>query len=167
MGSGKSAIGRNLARRLNMRFMDADRAIERQTGRTIQELFASEGEERFREIEREFIRSGHPARGCIVACGGGLLQQPGMSGQLQSKGEVFCLFASPETLHRRTSRTNKRPLLQVSDPETRIKELLTEREPAYLRAGTGICTENRAISDVAAHIARLYKLKNKERSRQI
>ncbi|MGB0290131.1 MAG: shikimate kinase, partial [Opitutales bacterium] len=78
MGVGKSVIGRRLAGELGMRFVDTDHAIEKAQGCSIAEIFKKEGEARFREYERSFIESGHAATGYVVACGGGLVVQPGM-----------------------------------------------------------------------------------------
>ena len=81
------------------------------------EIFKKEGEARFREYERSFIESGHAATGYVVACGGGLVVQPGMVDLLRARGVVVSLFASVETIIERTARNNKRPLLNVEDPE--------------------------------------------------
>ena len=73
MGVGKSVIGRSVAAELGMRFIDSDRAIEKEQGCRIADIFKAEGEARFREYERRFVESGHPSHGCVVACGGGLV----------------------------------------------------------------------------------------------
>src|SRR5687768_5670956 len=83
MGTGKSTVGRVLAQRLGMRVLDSDAEIERRAGQSITEIFAARGEAGFRELEREFVESGHPAEGCIVACGGGLVLQEGMIPRLR------------------------------------------------------------------------------------
>ncbi len=157
MGVGKSAIGRRVARELGYRFLDSDHCIERQVGKKIPEIFASEGEARFRDYEREFIESGHPSEGCVVSCGGGLVVQPGMPELLKSKGVVICLFASVESIIERTSRNSHRPLLNVEDPEARIRQLLAEREPIYMDSGACITTEGRTIPEVVKHILRTYR----------
>lgn len=157
MGVGKSAIGRRLASELGFRFLDSDHEIERKVGKKIPEIFASEGEARFREYEREFIDSGHPDHGCVVSCGGGLVVQPGMSDVLKSKGVVICLFASVESIIERTGRKHHRPLLNVENPEVRIRQLLAEREPIYMNSGTCITTEGRSIPEVVRHLLRTYR----------
>ena len=103
MGVGKTTIGRAVAYRLGFTFCDSDREIERLTGRTIPELFAQEGEAAFRIREREFVERGHPAERCVVACGGGLIVQPGMLELVRSKGVAMCLHASLETILQRTA----------------------------------------------------------------
>lgn len=157
MGVGKSAIGRRIAKELGLRFIDSDHEIERAQGKTIPEIFASSGEASFRKMERDFIESGHPEQGCVVSCGGGLVVQPGMKELLKDKGVVICLFASAETIVERTSRNKNRPLLNVDDPEARVRELLKEREPIYMESGACITTEGRTIPEVVKHMERTYR----------
>jgi len=157
MGVGKSAVGRALAQELGYRFVDSDACIETQEGCAINDIFKNQGEAAFRSMERKFIEEGHPDRGCVVSCGGGLVIPEGMSELLMSKGVVICLFADEKTILERTSRTQKRPLLAVEDPMLKIHQLLKERLPVYRATGTGICTENRSIREVAAHILRVYE----------
>lgn len=162
MGTGKSAVGRSVARKLGLQFIDSDHAIEEDQGRAISEIFASDGEATFRKMERAFIESGHPRSGCVISCGGGLIVQPGMLELVQSCGPIVCLLASPETIYDRVKGNDKRPLLQVEDPLAKIREMLEEREPVYRKAGTEVLTDNRSISEVTAHVCRVYKRESKE-----
>jgi shikimate kinase len=157
MGVGKSLIGRRAAKELGLRFIDSDAAIEKAVGCTVAEIFEKEGEPLFREYERAFVESGHPQSGCLVACGGGLVVQPGMGAQLRERGVVISLFASPETILERTGRNNKRPLLNVPNREQRVRELLKEREPAYLSAGIAISVDDRSSNSVLEHVCRIYR----------
>lgn len=157
MGVGKSTVGIRLARELNYSFFDSDDMIEKRIGKTISEIFADEGEAVFRQYEREFIDSGHPSKGCVVSCGGGLVVQEGMTEQLKSKGVLVCLSASIESIIERTQRNKNRPLLNVNDPETRIRELFAERELIYMNAGICISTEGRSTSEVVRHVLRTYR----------
>ena len=156
MGTGKSTVARVLANRLGMVWLDSDVQIEREQEKPVSEIFAQDGEEAFRKLERNFIESGHPVRGAIVSCGGGLVTQPGMVAQLKSKGVVVCLIASPETIYERTKSNRNRPLLNVADPLERIGAMLSEREPIYRTAGTQILTDHRALIEVAMHVSRVY-----------
>lgn len=156
MGVGKSAVGRAVARQLRMRFLDVDHCIEEKAGRPISQIFADEGEQAFRRMEREFIESGHPTRGVVVACGGGLPVQPGMREALLERGVVVCLFARPETILARTSGNDRRPLLNVEDPRARIRRLLEEREPVYMNTGIGVSAEGRNLTDVVSNVVRIY-----------
>ncbi len=156
MGVGKSAIGRRVARELGYDFFDSDDRIEKLVGKKIPAIFAAEGEAQFRAYERQFIESGHPTQGCVVSCGGGLVVQEGMSELLKSKGVVVCLFASIENIIERTGRNNNRPLLNVADPEARIRELFAAREPIYMDSGACISTDGRTIPEVVKHLLRTY-----------
>jgi shikimate kinase len=157
MGTGKTTIGRMVALRLDFQLLDSDHEIERIEGRAIPDIFASAGEPAFREMEQRFVESGHPPTRCVVACGGGLVVQPGMLPRLQAKGVVICLHASLETILRRTASNKNRPLLQVEDPMARLRTLYAQREPIYKRAGTVILTDHRPASDIVAHVLRTYR----------
>lgn len=157
MGVGKSTVGGRLAHELNYSFFDSDEVIEKRVGKKIPEIFADEGEATFRKYEREFIDTGHPNEGCVVSCGGGLVVQEGMVERLKSKGVVICLFASIESIIKRTQRSNNRPLLEVDAPEARIRALLAAREPIYMNAGVCVSTEGRSISEITRHLLRTYK----------
>jgi shikimate kinase len=157
MGTGKTTVGRAAAQRLGFAFLDSDHEIERAGGRPIPEIFAGEGEAAFREMEREFIVGGHPASRTVVACGGGLVVQPGMPERLAERGVIVCLHASIETILARTARQNDRPLLNVADPETRARALWAQREAIYRRAGTLVLTDTRPLRDVVAHVVRVWQ----------
>jgi shikimate kinase len=156
MGTGKTTVGRAAAQRLGFACLDSDHEIERSSGRTVAEIFAGEGEPAFRAREREFIEQGHPAERVVVACGGGLVIQPGMGEQLRSRGVVVCLHASIETILARTGRQNHRPLLAGGDPEERLRALFSERESIYRGAGTLILTDGRPLREIAAHVIRVW-----------
>ena len=157
MGTGKTTIGRAVSFRLKYQLFDSDQEIERETGRSIPEIFANEGEAHFRQLERRFIEAGHPNTCCVVACGGGLVVQPGMLEFLRQKGVVVCLHASLDTILMRTSTNRNRPLLNVDDPRERIAALHAEREPIYKRAGAVILTDRRPTSDIISHVMRTYR----------
>ena len=98
MGTGKTTVGRAVAQRLGFHLLDSDHEIERLQKKNIPEIFTQDGEPAFRALEHAFIERGHPAQRTVVACGGGLVVQPGMLDLLQSKGVVVCLHASIETI---------------------------------------------------------------------
>lgn len=157
MATGKSTVGRSLASRFGYHFYDSDAEIEHRQKKSVPEIFEQEGEEAFRRYEREFIESGHPDSRCVVACGGGLVTRPGMTDLLKRKGVVICLFATPQTILQRTQGNRNRPLLDVDDPEKRIRDLMAEREPFYRKAGTMVLTDNRGLADVVEHLGRIYQ----------
>ncbi len=161
MGTGKSTIGRLAAQRLGLTFIDSDEAIERSQGVRISEIFAIEGEVKFRELEQQFIEGGHPANGCLVSCGGGLIIQPGMLERIKKHGPVISLLATAETIYERTKGNANRPLLNVEDPLEEIRKMLALREPIYRQAGTQVLTDGRPIGDVVSHLCRVYKEESK------
>ena len=157
MGTGKSTVGRQLAKQMDFQFIDSDHEIERGQGKPVSAIFAEEGEARFRELEREFIERGHPEHGCVVACGGGLVVPPGMLGLLRGRGVVICLHAPIEAILERIMHTTHRPLLQVEDPAKRLRELYAQREELYRKTGTMVLTDNRPLREIAAHVLRVYR----------
>jgi shikimate kinase len=157
MGTGKTTVGRAVAHKLGFLALDSDHEIERQQGKTIPEIFAQQGEPAFRGMEREFIERGHPAERTLVACGGGLVVQPDMLALLKTKGVVVCLHASIETILARTARHRNRPLLDVENPEERVRTLYAAREPIYKQAGTVILTDSRPLHDIVGHVIRSWR----------
>ena len=125
--------------------------------KSIPEIFAQDGEPAFRAMERAFIERGHPATRTLVACGGGLVVQPGMLDVLQSKGVVVCLHATLATILARTSRQRTRPLLAVENPEERVRTLYAAREEIYKQAGTVILTDTRPLPEIVAHVIRVWR----------
>ena len=157
MGTGKTTVGRAVAQKLGFRLLDSDYEIERQQGKTIPDIFAQDGEPAFRTLEREFIERGHPADRTVIACGGGLVVQPGMLPLLKSKGVIVCLHASLETILARTARNRNRPLLNVENPDERVRTLYAQREPVYRQSGTVILTDSRPLQEIAGHVVRAWR----------
>jgi shikimate kinase len=158
MGTGKTTVGRCVAHRIGFKCVDSDHDIERKAGKTISRIFAEDGEPSFRELERRFIVDGHSSEKVVVACGGGLVVQPGMLGILAEKGVVVCLHASIETILARTARhEDSRPLLNVDDPASRARALYAEREAIYRSAGTVILTDSRPLNEIASHVIRVWR----------
>ena len=157
MGTGKSTVARAVAQKIGFHVLDSDHEIERLQGKTIPDIFAQLGEPAFRALERDFVERGHPAERTVVACGGGLVVQPGMLELLKTKGVVVCLHASIETILARTARHRNRPLLAVDDPEERVRTLYAQREPIYKRSGTLILTDSRPLNDISAHVMRAWR----------
>ena len=158
MGTGKSTVGRMVARQLGLPFLDSDAEIERMQGRSISRIFAEDGEAHFRALEREFVERGHPAEGCVVACGGGLVVPPGILELLHARGVVICLHAPIETILQRIRHATHRPLAQGDDPEKRLRELFASREEIYRRTGTMVLTDRRPMREIVAHVLRVYCL---------
>lgn len=161
-GTGKSTVGRQAARTLDYTLLDVDHEIERVQGKPIPQIFAEQGEPAFRAMEREFIASGHPAEGCVVSCGGGLVVPDGMLDLLKSRGVVICLHASLATILERTSRANNRPLLAGENREEKLRTLYAAREAIYRRAGTMVLTDSRPLREIVAHVLRVYRQEARE-----
>lgn len=157
MGTGKTAVGRELERMLDMRLVDIDTEIETSQDMTISDIFKQYGEDRFRDLETEMIRRFSEENGLIVSTGGGaVLRQENMD-LLRKNGVIFCLNASPETILERTGRTDERPLLKVQDPMTRIQELLGYRKPYYEKADFMLETDGKNPVEIADEIIELMK----------
>lgn len=135
MGSGKSSVGRRLATRLGLPFVDADTEIETAAGITIPEIFAQRGEADFRNGERRVIGRILTTRAPLVlATGGGAFMNAETRARIADLGISIWLKADPEVLMRRVRKNSKRPLLQTADPEATLRRMLAEREPVYALA---------------------------------
>ncbi len=158
MGTGKTTIGRHVAQRLCFKCADSDHVIERRAGKPVARIFSEDGEAAFRALEEWFVEEGHSPERLVVACGGGLVVQPGMLAKLAARGVVVCLHASIETILLRTKRLrSERPLLDVEDPDARARALYAEREATYRSAGTVILTDARPLAEISAHVIRVWR----------
>jgi shikimate kinase len=152
MGSGKSTAGRHLAEQLGYRFLDADSSIEQVAGRSIPELFASEGEAGFRDLEAAVLNQIASWHSLVVATGGGVVTRPENWGQMQ-QGVVIWLDAPDALLLQRLSADpTPRPLMQSEDPAQRLAELMGQRRPLYAQADLHIVQDGRAPNQVANQI---------------
>jgi shikimate kinase len=143
-GGGKSTVGRHLSRALAIGFVDVDAEIERSIGEPIHDLFAREGEGRFRDIE-EAVLAECLARGGdrVLATGGGVVLREANRMQLRSHSTVVYLRSTPEELFRRLRHDRVRPLLQVDDPLRKLRQLHHERDPLYRRTAQFIIETGR------------------------
>ncbi|KRB99780.1 shikimate kinase [Hydrogenophaga sp. Root209] len=130
-GSGKSTVGRQLARRVSLPFFDSDHVIEQRLGCSIREFFEREGEERFRDIEASVIDELTAGPTCVVSTGGGSVLRSENRERLHQRGSVVYLRSTPEEVFRRLRHDRNRPLLQVADPQQRLKDLYAVRDPLY------------------------------------
>jgi shikimate kinase / 3-dehydroquinate synthase len=132
MGAGKTTIGRQLARKLGLRFIDSDHEIESRTGASIPWIFEIEGEPAFRRREADVIRDLTSQQGIVLATGGGAILNEGSRVLLKERGTVIYLRASVNSILARTAHDKNRPLLQTADPRKKLEELLAQREPLYM-----------------------------------
>mmetsp|Transcript_9259 Transcript_9259/g.10170 ORF Transcript_9259/g.10170 Transcript_9259/m.10170 type:complete len:290 (+) Transcript_9259:178-1047(+) len=150
MGSGKSAVGDYIARRMGTyNFLDTDDIIEKATGVTIPEIFETEGEEAFREVEAQILDSVHAYVRCIVSTGGGIVTRMQNWSKLQT-GIVVWLDVDPEIIMKRIEGTD-RPLLQTDDPLQTLKDLLDERRSKYEQADIRVEVTEDMDEDMVAH----------------
>jgi shikimate kinase len=134
-GSGKSTVGRHVARHLGLMFVDTDHLIEQRIGCSIREYFELHGEPAFRDIEAEVVAETVAAdQTRIVATGGGVVLRETNREALRSHSHVFYLRTSADDLARRLRHDTHRPLLQGADPATRLRQLFAERDPIYRRS---------------------------------
>lgn len=132
-GSGKSTIGRQLARQWGIEFVDSDSVLERKLGCSIKEYFSSHGEVAFRDVEAEVIAglTGSNLVPCVLSTGGGAVLRSENRAVLHSSTTVFYLQSSPEDIARRLRSDATRPLLQGGEPLKRLRDLLSVRAPLY------------------------------------
>ena len=133
-GVGKSTVGRHLARRVGAEFTDTDAWIEQRIGCSIRAFFEQHGEARFREIETEVLREALTSENGVIATGGGVVLSQENRRLLRSRTVCVYLRATPEDLFKRLRHDSKRPLLQVEDPLSRLRDLYATRDPLYREA---------------------------------
>jgi shikimate kinase len=151
-GSGKSTIGRRLAKALDLSLLDTDAAIEETTGRTIADIFATDGEREFRRIEEEVIRSALQSHDGVLSLGGGAVTTAGVRDALAGHTVIYLEISAAEGV-RRTGGPTVRPLLAGGDRGEKFKALMTERVPLYRRVATmRVNTNRRNPGAVVRHI---------------
>ena len=131
MGAGKSALGRRLADRFGLRFVDLDHAIETEAGANIPTLFAQRGEAAFRTLERDLLARLLEGEGLVIATGGGAVLDAGSRARMRDRGFVVHLHVDVDTQPQRLARDRKRPLLAVPDREAVLRRIAEERAPLY------------------------------------
>ena len=155
MGSGKTAVGRSIARHLGKPFYDSDTEIVRRTGVDIPFIFEKEGEAGFRQREREAIEALTALRGIVLATGGGAVLLPENRTVLAQRGCVIYLETSVRQQTERVKQGRSRPLLSNVDPATRLEELMAVRDPLYRSiADITVTTDGRRVRAVADDIVR-------------
>ena len=149
MGAGKSAVGRPLADALGYRFVDADTVLEGATGRTIPEIFASDGEAEFRQLETAVLGQISGWHSLVVATGGGVVTRPENWGHMRQGVVVWLDAPAEQLLARLGSDPTPRPLLQADDLGSRLRQLLAERQPLYAQADLHVCQRQEQPPQVA------------------
>jgi len=155
MGTGKTAVGKALARKKKLQFVDLDELIELKEKKSISDIFAKAGEPYFRKAEKRVLKEVSKENKFVVACGGGIVLDKDNIKIMKETGIMVCLTASPQVILERTSAYTHRPLLNVKDPGKRIGLLLKMRAPYYAQADKTIDTSKISINEVVDQILKL------------
>ena len=160
MGTGKTVVGKEVARELSRQFLDLDSLIEGKENRKINQIFAEQGEAYFRNIEKQTLKEISAEKNLVVSCGGGIVIDRENIQTMKQTGSMICLSTRPEVILARTRRYKHRPLLNVDNPKQRIEELLEIRAPFYAQADYIIDTSELAVSSVVNKVLEYVKAKN-------
>ncbi|MFT4570218.1 MAG: shikimate kinase [Hyphomicrobiaceae bacterium] len=152
MASGKTAVGRTVARRLGWDFIDLDHFIEAKEGRSVAEIFSTDGEAAFRDIENRAVVELALERSTVLATGGGTFTFERNRKALRELGVVVCLVTKLETILERAGRNSKRPLAQGPGADERLASLYEERLPSYRKADVLVETEGLTVHGAAARV---------------
>jgi len=159
MGTGKTSVGRQLAKKKKWQFLDLDDLIELKEKRAISSIFAEDGEPYFRKVEKKALRQVAKEKKFVVACGGGVVLDKDNIKVMKDTGIIVCLSASPEVILKRTAAYRHRPLLNVGNPKKQIGLLLKLRAPYYARADKAIDTTKFSVKEVTEKILKLAQKK--------
>ena len=159
MGTGKTSVGRQLAKQKKWNFVDLDELIELQQQRRIVDIFAQDGEPYFRKVEKKVLKQVSSQKKFVVACGGGVVLDSGNIKLMKKTGILICLCATCEAILKRVSASSSRPILNVAKPRERIELLLKMRAPYYLQADKSIDTSCLSIKQVVGKISKILLLK--------
>ncbi|TET29574.1 shikimate kinase [Candidatus Aerophobetes bacterium] len=160
MGTGKSAVGRKLAKRLDMEYLDTDELIEEREGSKIYHIFEEKGECYFRKVESAMVREVSRLDRYVISTGGGVVLKDENIKALRRNGFIICLTANPEVILKRTEKTGDRPLLNEPDPGKRIKELLRMRQAYYEKVDFSVDTSDLGMEEVIRKIEEVLRKKN-------
>lgn len=164
MGTGKTAVGEQLAQKLGCPFLDTDAMVEKSTGRSIPEIFEKQGERVFREYEKKMLHKALDQERIVISTGGGAVVDPENRKLMKEKGYVVALSASPEVILERVSQVDNRPMLKIADKEgkkqaqeklEKIKALLSKRSPFYREADKILDTTSKKIEETVNEILKL------------
>lgn len=152
MGTGKTAIGKLLAKKLEMKYISTDELIEHKERRSINDIFKKSGEPYFRRVEKEVVKKVGELDKFIIDAGGGVVLDKENVQNLKKNGKIICLTATPDAILERTKRYYHRPLLNTKNPKEKIEELLKVRAPFYAQADATIDTTNLTPEEVVQEI---------------
>ena len=164
MGTGKTVIGKELAKKKKWQFVDLDELIELKEKRSIFDIFAQEHEPYFRKVEKQVLKEVSREKKFVVACGGGIVMDKDNIQVMKQTGTVVCLTAKPEVILKRVSGSSHRPLLNVSGPKKQIDLLLKMRAPFYALADKTIDTSKLSVTQV---VGRILKIVNESKKSKV
>lgn len=160
MAVGKSAVGRNLAKRLRRRFVDLDRLIEKTEGMKVRDIFEQKGEAHFRQVEKQTLAAVLQQDGQIIATGGGVVLDDDNLALLRERALLIGLSASTDTILSRVGNSATRPLLKGIDRRERIEELFQSRAARYAQAHVTVATDELTLAQVLDKIIEVVNSKN-------
>jgi shikimate kinase len=163
MGTGKTSVGRLVAEQLRFEYLDTDEVIQAETGRTITEIFTTDGEPAFRALEEKVVKELAVRKQTVIATGGGLPVNPENLTSLKAHSLVVCLWSSPEKIWERVRHQSHRPLLHDKNPQAKIRELLAAREPFYKQADVLLNTDLRSLREVTQQVVHQFRLESSGR----
>ena len=156
MGSGKTAVAKEVAETTNLKYIEMDEFIEKKENRSINDIFKDSGEDYFRKVEKEVLKGISLNDNQVVSCGGGVVIDEENILLMKETGVLICLQAKPEVIYQRVKDEKHRPLLNANDPQVKIKELLKARKPYYEKANYIIETDNISIKQVAQEVKSIF-----------
>jgi shikimate kinase len=154
-GCGKSTVGHLAAEKLGAPLIDIDQLLVREMGMPVAQMFGMVGEVKFRQMERDAVRTARTREGCVIVPGGGWAAQPGELDAARADSLLLYLQCDARVAAKRTEQGVERPLLMGADPEQRIKKLLAEREPYYRLADYVVEAGRRPADAVATEVVQL------------
>lgn len=160
MGTGKTLVGKELAKGLKMSYLDTDKLIEEREAAKICRIFQEKGEDYFRRLETKIIKEVSSLDRCVISTGGGAILKKENLAALKRKGVIICLSANPKVILKRTSKSQNRPLLKSKDPKSAVEDLLSQRRSFYEKADFEVDTSELATSEVVERIVDFLRKKS-------
>ncbi|MFH1339256.1 MAG: shikimate kinase [Candidatus Omnitrophota bacterium] len=160
MGTGKTAVGREVARQLKLRFVDMDSIIEEREKKAISRIFEEDGELYFRKIEKQVLKEISTEEDSVISCGGGVVLDKENIRIMKQTGAMICLSARPGVIIARTHGYEHRPLVNVDNPEKKIKELLEFRAPFYAQSDHTVDTSDLSVAEAVKRILKYVRAKD-------
>jgi len=157
MGTGKTTVGKKVAEKLNMKFIDTDSVIEREEGMSISDIFSQKGEKEFRKIESRIVKKVSQNTNCVIATGGGVVLNKTNMDCLRKNGIIIYFESDVESIFRNVNGSRNRPLLQSDDLRIHIYNMLEKRKNYYMNHDYKINVGNLTVEEVVNKVIDIYK----------